>query len=262
MIDTEKGTAALHVGLRRAFRSKRIAVSCVVLAALAGAGCGPFDDEDSGGADTARLVTVEDLDRYPDDSPEAAFLKHYFYIQWGSARNVVAALDPRVPRAVGVPELIDAYAFLRPGLAASRLRFTGKMNTREGALITFEVLPRSGAAQSDSALLRKTRDDNYVILYDGLLDRGIPGSIRAAAAGEPATAERALRTQRRINAVMRRYHAAAGTPARTVASRTRGRRNRTPPSPEGPPDGQRGGAAAEPGGGTAAEPGRATPPQP
>src|SRR4051794_38007010 len=197
---------------------------CILAAALVASGCGPFSEDSKTTSSGPKLLTVADLKKYPDRSPEAALLEHIFFIQWGSAQNLVAGLDPNVTASVGVPEIVDGYSFLRPSMSASRLRITGKKKTSAGTLLTFEILPRSGAAQPDSVLLRKV-GKNWIIVYDGLLDRGIPGSIFAAASAAPSTKRSKIRTQRRIDKVLSLYHSVAGTrtqiPFRVTSRRSR-----------------------------------------
>jgi hypothetical protein len=201
----------LPVYLRR-----RITVALVLSMALL-AGCGSSGSGETS-APAPKLLSIKDLEKQPAGSPEAALYRLHFFIQWGSARNLIAMIDPDVTNAVGIPDLIDAYAFLRPGLAASRLRIAGKMSTREGQLITYEVIGPSGPSQTDSALFGKI-GNQYVVLYDSLLDRGIPGSILAANTDKPETVAGKREVADRVQEVMTRYHTAAGVPVLEAAAK-------------------------------------------
>lgn len=181
------------------------------------AGCGSSGSSEKTVA-APKLLTIEDLEKQPSNSPEAALYRLHFFIQWGSARNLIGMIDPDITNAVGLPEIINAYSFLRPGLSSSRLRIVGKLDTREGQLIAYEVIGASGPSQTDSALFGKVGKE-YVVLYDSLLDRGIPGSIFAASTDEPENVARKREVQNRIEQVLRRYHTAAGVPTLEAAAR-------------------------------------------
>jgi hypothetical protein len=191
----------IHIEWRR-----RLAIGAAVLIAGPLAGCG---SENTPVAAKPRLLTVQDLKKYPSGSAEAALLQHYFYIQWGGARNIIASLDPSITQDVGIAQIVAAYAFLRPALSAARLRVVGTQQTGQGPLVTFETFPASGPSQPDSVLLGKV-DGTYVVRYDTQLERGIPGSIRAATAGEPQTKQYRTRIAREISQVLDRYHRATG----------------------------------------------------
>ncbi|MEY2517395.1 MAG: hypothetical protein QOJ89_4753 [bacterium] len=202
----------------RDFHLRRwLALGLVVLTGGAFAACGGSDNPPASGA-APKLLTLEDLKKYPSDSPEAALMRHFFFIQWGGARNLIASLDPEMAGAVGAPALIDAYSFLRPALAASKLRIIGKMDTDQGTLVLFEASPVSGPSQPDSVLFGKV-GGSYVIRYDTQLDRAIPGAINAATAGQPASKQGQARLAKKIADVLDRYHAAAGAPAVRAALR-------------------------------------------
>lgn len=199
--------------------SRCLAAGAALLIGGSVAGCG---SDDAPVAAKSRLLTVQDLKKYPSGSPEAALMRHHFFIQWGSARNLVAALDPKITQAVGIASIVDAYAFLRPALAAAKLRIIGTVQTSEGPLVTFEASPASGASQADSVLFGRI-NGTYVVRYDTQLERGIPGSIRAATAGEPQTKQYQTRVTREIAKVLARYHEAAGAPGLEAALERAGR---------------------------------------
>lgn len=205
----------------RSPKARRCRAAAVLLLSVAVvAGCG--SDKPASNAAAPRLLTVQDLKKYPSGSPESALFRHYFFIQWGSARNIIATLDPDVTQAVGIANIVDAYAFLRPALAAAKLRIVGTMQTSQGWLVTFESSPATGPSQADSILLDKVQG-TYVIRYDTQLERAIPGSIRAATAGEPQTKQYNSRVAREEAQVLSRYHEAAGAPGLESALKRAGR---------------------------------------
>lgn len=197
-----------------------LTIGLVLLAAAGLPACGGSDEEPV--AQSPRLMTISDLRKYKSGTPEAALMRHLFFIQWGSARNLIASIDPAVSKAVGVAELIDGYAFVRPALANSKLRIIGTLETSEGPLVTFEVSPATGPAQPDSILFGRS-GGSYVIRYDTQLDRGIPGSLRAATAGQPQSKQFEVQLARRIRSVMHRYYEAAGGAALQSALERAGR---------------------------------------
>lgn len=220
-------------GLSGGVPERKLGLGFVILL-IAGviAGCG-LSGDDEPAPTRPRLLTVRDLDKYPSNSPEAAMFRHFFFIQWGSARDLIATLDPLVTEQVGLPPLVKAYAFVRPGLAAAKFRVVGKTDTSQGKLITYEILPQEGKVQAESALLGRA-GNSYVILYDSLLESAIPESIRATAAAQPSTKQLRESTERSVTAVMRRFHATAGPEGPGSASKRAAGRGRVPSGDRGP----------------------------
>ena len=174
-----------------------LAVSlCILVSALGTSGCGPFSEDTKTNSDESKLLTVADLKKYPDGSPEAALLEHIFYIQWGSAQNVVAGTPSEYRRIrrdgghhqrilVPAPEYggvapADHGEEEDPGGHAPHVRATAALGRRAARL---GAAPQ-GRQELDHRLRRIARPrDPGKYLRGGLggpLDRPEPASYPAA----------------------------------------------------------------------------------
>lgn len=149
-----------------------------------------------------RPLTLEEVARTPAGSPERTLLELFFWAQWGSAPNVVAAYAPQIVRAVGADNLSGAYGQQRAALLASLPRITNTVATRFGVIVTVELLRRNTAAARQSFTLRRV-GGRWRVVFDTLLEDGIaayvqnrvaPGSAQtvppaAARAGVAAAAD-------------------------------------------------------------------------
>jgi len=154
-----------------------------------------------------RLLTLADVRKVPPGSPGRTLFELFFWAQWGSAPNIVAAYDPAVVRAVGVDDLTGAYALRRASLLASQPRITNTVSTSFGATVTVELLRRNEVPDRQSFTLRRI-GGRWRVVYDTLLEDGIAAHVQGRETPASATAVPDAAAKAGIFAA-RRYRTAA-----------------------------------------------------
>lgn len=122
-------------------------------------------------------LTLEEVRRTPAGSPARSLFELFFWAQWGSAPNVVAAYPPEVARAVGADILSGAYAQQRVTLLSSLPRITSTVKTAFGVVVTVELLRRNAVPARQSFTLRRV-EGRWLVVYDTLLEDGIAAYVQ------------------------------------------------------------------------------------
>ena len=144
-------------------------------------------------------LSLEAVRRAPEDSPARTLLELFFWAQWGSAPNIVAAYLPAVVRALGAEDLAGAYGAERASLLSSRPRIANTVRKRFGVVVTVELLRRNELPARHSFTLRRV-GGRWRVAFDTLLEEGIaayvqtrdtPAHAGAGAAAVPDAAEKA-----------------------------------------------------------------------
>jgi hypothetical protein len=202
--------------------------------ALLWSGCGGANKSDAGARPTfggaqlgndGRLIgdpsplTVADLDRQPEASPQRAVMETLFWAQWGSTPNVLSMYDPRVRRSLGV-NAASAYAFLRAQLVTSYPRVVAARKGRAGTFVGVEMFSKNTPVRRESFLLEK-RGGDWRIVYDTLLDRALVAYIRIRVSGDPTAKKLDPRAAIQAESVARAYRAMSLPDSRAIRASTK-----------------------------------------
>jgi hypothetical protein len=131
-------------------------------------------------------LTLQDVRRFPVESPERAVMQLLFWAQWGSAPNVAAAYDPVITDRLGVTFITAPYAWLRPQLVVSRPRIVSHTANARGEFIGVELASKSYPFQRDSFSLRRGAGGRWFVVYDTLAERGLQAMVTENTAKNPA----------------------------------------------------------------------------
>jgi hypothetical protein len=123
-------------------------------------------------------LTLADLRKQPKGSPQAAVLELWFWGQWGSAPNIVAAYMPRIRSTIGVSNITGAYAQQRVDLLDSLPRIAAVRRTKLGAFVGLEILTKQNEPRRESFLLQQPSSDGWRVAYDTLLERALAGYVQ------------------------------------------------------------------------------------
>ncbi|MDQ3648283.1 MAG: hypothetical protein M3433_06835 [Actinomycetota bacterium] len=115
-------------------------------------------------------LSLRDVEREREGSPQRAVLQLWFLTQWGSLPTVIERYDPTVRRRVGVSTLVDGLAVARPTQLAARPRVAYVLRTDLGTVVGVDTFVRGSPPIQDSFLLNK-RGREWLVLYDSVLDR-------------------------------------------------------------------------------------------
>jgi len=123
-------------------------------------------------------LSLDDLDRFPRDSPQQAVFRLWFYGQWGSSLNTVGLYDRRVRRMIGDSAVAGAYAAERLGMLDSHPIVRSVARNAGGTLVTVDMLTTSEPPRREFFLLRR-QSAGWRIIYDSVLARALPAYVQA-----------------------------------------------------------------------------------
>lgn len=175
------------------------AIAAVLGAMLLGMSCTGGDDESSASLpgtsvaiekngslkDDPPPLTLRDVRRQREDSPQETVMRLWFLAQWGNIPAVVAMYDPAVRRAVGVALLSGGYSVQRPVLLASRPRIAYTTPTDLGTTVGLNVYRRGAPPLRDSFLLRNA-GTRWVVVYDTVLERAFSSYSQFSLTADPS----------------------------------------------------------------------------
>jgi hypothetical protein len=140
-------------------------------------------------------LSLDDLRRTENRSPSEAVMELWYWAQWGSLPNVVAAYDPAVVARLGADDIASAYSMQRQSLVASTPRIIEEVRGREGTVVSVEVLRRNASPTRYSFTLRDTSGD-WLIVFDTLLESGIAAWAQFDAMPDPDARSAPARAKR------------------------------------------------------------------
>jgi hypothetical protein len=122
-------------------------------------------------------LTLADVRDMPEGSAQRTVMELFFWSQWGSAPNIVAAYSPAVVGFVGVLNLAGAYAGKRASLLASLPRIINTVPTRLGSTVNVELLRRNLPPERQSFALQR-EGGRWRIVFDTLLEDGLAAYVQ------------------------------------------------------------------------------------
>ena len=151
-------------------------------------------------------LTLADLRTQPKGSAMAAVMELWFWGQWGSAPNVVAAYHTDVHTSVGAPNIAGAFSQQRDAMVSSHPRIVEVRRTPLGRFVALEVLTTTNPAARESFLLRRQRG-RWVIIHDTLLERAVAGYVQTLVQEriDPSASKPSPRAVRTGSAAARNY---------------------------------------------------------
>lgn len=172
-----------------------------VLLSVAASGCGtkvdrvgvaqqPSGEVRADGRLTAdpKPLTLKDVDAQPSGSPQRAVLTLWFWAQWGSAPNIIAAYDPKVVERTGQLNVLGAYAAIRQSVLQTRPRIVSVQQGNGVTTVLLEVLSRTSTPARHSFALERV-DGKWLIENDTLLEGALPGYVQSITQRTPVGAK-------------------------------------------------------------------------
>jgi hypothetical protein len=129
-------------------------------------------------------LSLDDLRALESGSPAEAVIELWYWAQWGSLPNVVAAYDPVVVDRLGAGDIASAYSMQRQSLIASKPRILEEVRGREGTAVSVEALRRNASPTRYSFTLRES-DGEWLVVFDTLLESGIAAWAQFDAMPDP-----------------------------------------------------------------------------
>jgi hypothetical protein len=153
-------------------------------------------------------LTIDDLNATRGPEPARAAMRLWFWAQWGSLPNVVAAHDPEVIDALGAEDIASAYRMMRTAYVSARPRILSVSRGRSGTVVTLEALRRN-TAPTRYAFTMRERDGRWYITFDELLEEGIAAWVQFRATPDPSADKPPAAAVRAGIDAARRYRLAA-----------------------------------------------------
>ena len=139
-------------------------------------------------------MTMQDVRKQPEDSPQRTVMQLIFWAQWGNLPAIIDMYDPRVVTGIGTASITGGYDYLRPQLLNSLPRVVDARNSSGGRFISLELTGTSGGPAREGFLLRR-RNGVWKVVYDTLLERAIEANtISELAPGDPSPSSRVMRS--------------------------------------------------------------------
>jgi hypothetical protein len=161
---------------------------CVALLAAGAIACGSTSKPTPRPAAAAtpatpklHLLRQADLRKFPADSPQRAVLTLWYWSQWGSWPNVVAAYAPTVRGTVGDNRLAGSYAQQRGSMQVSQFEIREVNTAPTATVVTTIVRPSGGAPIPESWTLRQGAADRWEVVHDTFLERALPDYVQTVA---------------------------------------------------------------------------------
>ena len=137
-------------------------------------------------ADPAPL-SLEDLSAVPTGSASEAVLRLWYWAQWGSPPNIIAAYSPEVVSGLGAVNIAGAYSLKRAGMVSSRPRIAGEVRGDAGPSSRWR---RCGATWTGALRLHHGAGGRALgDPFDTLLESGIAAWAQFDAMPDPNAAD-------------------------------------------------------------------------
>jgi hypothetical protein len=127
---------------------------------------------------------LDEIDDAPGGSAARAVMRLWFWAQWGSLPNVVAAYDPEVVERVGSEDIASTYTLNRSTYISSRPRIVDVSTGRRGTVVHVEALRRNAPPQRSSFTLRR-RDGYWYVVFDTVLEQGLAAWVQFRSMPDP-----------------------------------------------------------------------------
>jgi hypothetical protein len=129
-------------------------------------------------------LTLRDIAKYPDRSPQAVVLRLWFFAQWGSTGQLAANYATAARRRVGSSRISDGFAAQRNRLLQRRPQVLYTLRTDLGSVVALRAFQRGRPPRREWFVLRK-HAGRWVVVFDTVLEEGLrisgTASSRAAA---------------------------------------------------------------------------------
>jgi hypothetical protein len=135
-----------------------------------------------------RPLSLEDLSAVPTGSASEAVLRLWYWGQWGSPPNVVAAYAPEVVSGLGAANIAGAYSLKRASMVASRPRITGEVRGERGTVVTLEAQRRNTQPEHYAYTLERV-NGGWLVRFDTLLESAIAAWAQVDAMPDPNAAD-------------------------------------------------------------------------
>jgi hypothetical protein len=150
-------------------RSRLFAALLILGLALTLSACGSSEEGPAAHVRQNDLVSQQGIDRYPEGSPERAFLEYWSDLQYNSWADVAGYYDPALRKFIGTAELIQAkktgssvYPYLQPDVKSTK--------TEDGlTTIYYTLTMEDGTTELASTSWRK-EGGNWQLVFDSRLD--------------------------------------------------------------------------------------------
>src|SRR4051794_13993099 len=95
-------------------------------------------------------LTLSDVDRYPSDSVERAFMAFWFCAQWGCGPVTVSAYADARAEIAGRPRMLGAFLASRADFLVARPHFVARRTTSYGTLVAVSFASSAGPPAHES----------------------------------------------------------------------------------------------------------------
>ena len=123
-------------------------------------------------------LSLEDVQKQRRGTPAEAVMKLWYWAQWGSSPNIIAAYHPAVVRRLGSADIAGSYAGQRASLLAAQPRIVNVVPGRdETSVVTLDALRVNLPPEHYSFTVRKVGTEWFVV-FDTLLESGITAYVQ------------------------------------------------------------------------------------
>ena len=124
-------------------------------------------------------LTLADVARQPEGSPQRPVLELLFSAQWGYLPAVPDRYDPRIVSGLGRRQIVQAYGRLGKTLVETRPELRESRREGDDAFVSVELLTTEDGPTEESFVLARRRGD-WKVVYDTLLARSLAANAASA----------------------------------------------------------------------------------
>ena len=198
-------------------------MALLVLVSAAGVFAGTqLDDGDSSAASDTRRVrpdgsltvdpkplSLADVERQPAGSARRAVIQLWYWAQWGSTPNVVAAYAPAIVTALSATDVAGAYSQKRASMVTSQPRIVDEVKgAGDDTVVLVQALRRNSPPENLSFTLVNDTD-GWKIVSDTLLEDAIAAYVQFRNTPDPNSTTVPPSAARAGVEAARRYRTAA-----------------------------------------------------